>query len=579
MTCTGNGTAILGQYRNVGMVTATAPGGSTVSDNDPSHYYTEEAPPPPAEIDIEKATNGSDADTAPGPELKVGDPVAWTYRVINTGGVALSNVTVTDDQGVAVSCPKSGLGAGEAMTCTGSGTATLGQYRNVGTVTGTPPTGPAVNDHDPSHYVGKALPARINIEKATNGHDADHAPGPQLEIGDPVTWTYVVTNTGEAALSSVTVVDDQGVSVSCPKSTLAAGQSMTCTGSGTVTAGQYRNVGTATGTPPNSPPVNDDDPSHCFGNPKPARIDIEKATNGHDADNAPGPQLQLGDSVTWTYVVTNTGEQALSSIQVTDDQGVSVSCPKTSLAVGQSMTCTGHGTAQQGQYRNLGTAIGTPTYGANVQDTDPSHYYGEAPPPAKLKLIKYVVNDDGGTAQVHDFALYISGQPVTSGTPYTFDPGTYQASEDNLPGYTAGAWGGDCDAQGWVTLAPGDNKVCTITNDDEPVLCEVANPPSQSISNGQVNYNDPHQGSHYTEVKFDYHIQGAFDGEVQIFWRNGGSTYIKKRVSVDIECEDGGKSGTLRWTSSSKSHHPGHGAEYTARFVVNGQVVKAVPLN
>jgi len=36
-------------------------------------------------------------------------------------------------------------------------------------------------------------------------------------------------------------------------------------------------------------------------------IDIEKATNGEDADNPTGPLIPVGDTVTWTYVVTNTG--------------------------------------------------------------------------------------------------------------------------------------------------------------------------------------------------------------------------------------------------------------------------------
>jgi hypothetical protein len=107
-------------------------------------------------------------------------------------------------------------------------------------------------------------------------------------------------------------------------------------------------------------------------------IDIEKATNGSDADESPGPSIDEGDQVEWTYVVTNIGEVELSDITVTDDQGVEVDCPQSTLAPGSSMICSGSGTAVEGQYTNVGTATGVSPKGASVMDTDPSNYYGEA---------------------------------------------------------------------------------------------------------------------------------------------------------------------------------------------------------
>ena len=51
-------------------------------------------------------------------------------------------------------------------------------------------------------------PPSIHLEKATNGHDADQGPGPVIEPGTPLTWTYVVTNDGGAELDDVVVGDD-----------------------------------------------------------------------------------------------------------------------------------------------------------------------------------------------------------------------------------------------------------------------------------------------------------------------------------------------------------------------------------
>ena len=153
-------------------------------------------PPAPA-IDIQKATNGSDADAPPGPAVPIGDPVAWTYLVTNTGNDTLSSIVVTDDRGVAVTCPQASLAPGARMLCTASGVAAAGQYANVGSVTAVDPFGTRVNASDPSHYFGSA--PGIDIEKSTNGDDADQPPGPFIPVGNPVVWTYVVRNDGNFA--------------------------------------------------------------------------------------------------------------------------------------------------------------------------------------------------------------------------------------------------------------------------------------------------------------------------------------------------------------------------------------------
>jgi uncharacterized repeat protein (TIGR01451 family) len=371
-------------YENLGTVTGETSSGESVSDEDPSHYRVH-CPAVNADIDIEKATNGHDADAAPGPSILQGGAVTWTYVVTNTGGVALTGVAVTDDKEGTITCPKTTLAVGESMTCSKNGTAGLGQYANVGSVTGTPQGGGTpVSDSDPSHYNGTAQPVpAIDIEKATNGQDADQAPGPSIQEGNAVTWTYVVTNTGQVKLNGVAVTDNLEGAITCPKSTLQPGESMTCTKNGTAQLGQYANVGSVTGTPQGGgSPVSDSDPSHYNGTPKPASIDIEKATNGHDADTGPGPELEVGQTVTWTYVVTNTGEAKLTNVTVTDDQEGAVACPKSTLQPGESMTCTENGTAVEGDYANLGTVVGKRFGdGLEVSDSDPSHYHAELPPP------------------------------------------------------------------------------------------------------------------------------------------------------------------------------------------------------
>jgi len=130
-------------------------------------------------------------------------------------------VKVTDDKGVAVSCPKTTLAAGESMTCTGSGKAVACQYANIGTVTGKTPGGQTLTASDPSHYYGKTYPA-IDVETKVNGDDADSPKGPEVTPGSALSFTYIVKNTGDSTLTGIVVTDSKGVAVSCPKTSLAA---------------------------------------------------------------------------------------------------------------------------------------------------------------------------------------------------------------------------------------------------------------------------------------------------------------------------------------------------------------------
>jgi hypothetical protein len=77
-----------------------------------------------------------------------------------------------------------------------------------------------------------------------------------------------------------------------------------------------------------------------------------------DARTRTGPALPFGSTVTWTYIVTNTGNVTLTSVAVTDNKLAAVFCPQTTLAAGALLTCTANGTAIAGQYENVGTAIG-----------------------------------------------------------------------------------------------------------------------------------------------------------------------------------------------------------------------------
>ena len=98
-------------------------------------------------------------------------------------------------------------------------------------------------------------------------------------------------------------------------------------------------------------------------------------------------------------------------------------------------------------------------------------------PLGTLRVIKQVINDNGGTKGAGDFNLHVksggtdvAGSPAAgsaTGTVYTLASGTYVVSEDAPPaGYAQTGISGDCAADGTVTVAAGMQKTCTIKNDD-----------------------------------------------------------------------------------------------------------------
>jgi len=124
----------------------------TIFSNTVTKTWTSQQNENPA-IDIEKYTNGENADSEPGPEIAIGDPVVWTYVITNTGDVPLYSIILTDDKESATFI-LAGLAPGSNWTGAITGSAVAGQYANVGTVEAYDAAGGRLTDSDPSHYLG-----------------------------------------------------------------------------------------------------------------------------------------------------------------------------------------------------------------------------------------------------------------------------------------------------------------------------------------------------------------------------------------------------------------------------------------
>ena len=236
----------------------------------------------------------------------------WTYIVTNTGNGTLTNVAVTDDQGVTVTCPDGALAPGDDKTCTASGTSVIGEHQNIATATGVTPSARVLTSDYTSHYYGSVQ--TVQVKKLVDGQDANDPPGPSIPVGDDIAWTYQVTDTGNVPIIRVALTDDQGVTPrpvgGAGTGNLAPGATWTYEAQSTAVAGQHRNVATVTAVTQQEKTLTDSDPANYTGESAAGSISIDK-TPKHVV-------VRKGKDATFTIRVTNTGEVPLTNVRVTN---------------------------------------------------------------------------------------------------------------------------------------------------------------------------------------------------------------------------------------------------------------------
>jgi uncharacterized repeat protein (TIGR01451 family) len=364
-----------------------------------------------------------------------GDDVTFTITVTNEGSLDAANVEVTDRPEAGFTFAGANVPAG--VTNNGDGTFVIASLPQGGDVSF------EVTYTISATFQGTSLTNEAEITE-DDGDDTDSTPdndvpseddqddetieinqtydlaltkdllsaGPFAQ-GDAVTFTITVTNEGSLNAANVEVTDRPEAGFTFAGANVPAG--VTNNGDGTFVIASLPQGGDvsfevtymiaadfqgfsltneaeiteddgddADSTPNNDVPEEDDQDDEEVPVSQTASVDIEKATNGQDADNAPGVFIivpNVAPTVTWTYVVTNTGTLDLTNVEVVDDrEGLVGTIPF--LAAGASETLTLTGTAIRGRYSNNATVTaqpvdvnGDPT-GDEVDDTDPSNYTG-----------------------------------------------------------------------------------------------------------------------------------------------------------------------------------------------------------
>ena len=351
-----------GHVENTAVVTGTPPTGPDVTATDTTDT---------AITGVPLLTLAKTAGTPSG--ASAGDTVPYSFVVTNTGNLTLEPVTLEDPLVGSLTCDVTSLAPTDVMTCSATYTLTqtdvdAGQVVNTANASGTTPTGDVVTAQDTVSTPVTPAPALL-LDKQAGTPSGDNA-------GDTIDFAFVVTNSGNVTLDPVSVVDPTVGTVVCPDAVLAPAETTTCSASYTLTqgdvdAGHLANSATATGTPPTGAAVSATDTTDTAIAATPA-ITLDKTAGTPSGDPA---DTRAGDTIEYTFVVTNTGNVTLDPVRVDDPKAGAVTCPDTVLAPTASMTCSAtytldQGDVDSGHVANAATALGTPPSGADVSADD-----------------------------------------------------------------------------------------------------------------------------------------------------------------------------------------------------------------
>lgn len=289
--------------------------------------------------------------------VDVGDTIPYTFTVTNSGSATVENVGVSDPKLGPVTCAAGSLASGADLVCTSADPYTVtaadeaaGAVLNSATASASPLGSTVTVTSAPSTTstpVDTPAPGLTMTKSATPSSAAAYT------AGQPITYSFVVTNSGNVTVSNVQVVDTafsgSGTlgAITCPagSETLLAGEQATCTASYTLTlddvnSGSLGNTAIASGDPVGGPgPVTSEPSSFALPvDPAPAVSLAKSAT--------PATASMPGDVIDYAFAVTNTGNVSLSAASITETAftgtgaAPSPSCPTGTFLPGVTVTCT-----------------------------------------------------------------------------------------------------------------------------------------------------------------------------------------------------------------------------------------------
>ena len=263
-----------------------------------------------------------------------GQAITYTYNLHNIGSGDLSSPTVVDSM-ITATCADSTVAADTNYFCTGTYTITQADLDN-GSVTSSAYPGTSPTDIQTTTITAIQSPALALTKNPW--------PTESSIVGEIITYTYTLTNSGNVTLKAPFSVADDKIPVSCSgaPSTLAPGVSTTCTGTHAVTQANINdksivNYATASAIFGTST-VTSNTASALVLTP-PLYLVVSQSTQS---------VVATGEVITYTYSMKNISAGTITGWNIDDNRAV-IDCSSASgsIASGATTTCTGTYTVSQ----------------------------------------------------------------------------------------------------------------------------------------------------------------------------------------------------------------------------------------
>ncbi|MBA0884997.1 DUF7507 domain-containing protein, partial [Flavobacterium undicola] len=362
--------------------------------------------------------DGTYVDTNQDGKTNVGDMVSYNFVIKNTGNVTLTNITVTDNNAIISGGSIAILAVGATDTTTFSASHAITQddinkgfVYNLALATAKDPKNQTITDTSSDPTPCTSCPIKedcpdctitvlnqspgISITKDGTYVDTNH--DGITNVGDMVSYNFVVKNTGNVTLTNVTVTDNNAIVSGGSIASLAVGatDATTFTASHTITQddinkGFVYNLALATAKDPKNQNVTDtsSDPTPCTSCPikedcPDCTITVLNQTpgilitkDGTYVDTNQDGKTNVGDMVSYNFVIKNTGNVTLTNVTVTDNNAIVSGGPIATLAPGATDATTftaSHAITQddinKGIVYNLALATAKDPKNQNVTDT------------------------------------------------------------------------------------------------------------------------------------------------------------------------------------------------------------------